>query len=72
MRYIFDKNIDPNCEYCEHSLLDNENQGDLICLKKKQPVIPCKKFKYAPLKRIPRTFNMLNFENLSQEDFTLD
>lgn len=47
------KPIEPMCEYCERA---HTESGTLICSKKGEVSSDdsCKKFKYDPLKRVPR------------------
>lgn len=63
------KAIEPMCEYCER--VHTENDGRLICEKKGEVCGDdnCKKFKYDPLKRIPKS-PKLNMD-FSPEDFQI-
>ncbi|MGN0468390.1 MAG: hypothetical protein ACI4GY_06680 [Acutalibacteraceae bacterium] len=47
--------IEPKCEYCQRAFLSKET-GALYCEKKGvvESDDSCKKFKYDPLKRVPR------------------
>lgn len=73
LKTIFNKNIDPSCEYCENgNFVESENL--VYCVKKGniEPPEICKKFKYAPLKRVPKYISNINISEFSKEDFTLD
>lgn len=70
-RRLIGKNVEPKCEYCLHGTptLDGES---VICPKKGilNNDAHCKRFRYDPLKRVPREDpEMLSF---SESDFTLD
>lgn len=67
---FFGDKISPACVYCElgHTASDKK----MILCKKKGVVSPyysCKKFVYAPLKRIPKRLPKL--PSFSDEDFSL-
>ena len=52
---LFSKEIPPACQYCRYGFL-NYN-GDGVLCEKKGPVPlfgSCRKFRYAPLKRVPK------------------
>lgn len=52
--HFFGRNIEPACEYCENGSPTIE--GNMIKCRYKgiiPPYYQCKKFVYAPLKRIP-------------------
>ncbi len=52
---LFGRSIEPSCNYCEHGRAMRGQ--DLILCDKKGVVAPyysCKKFMYAPLKRVPK------------------
>ena len=71
MNNIFRKDIDPQCAYCEHGTT-TANKETVICKKQgavMQSFSKCKKFKYDPLKRQPRSpvFN----GDFSKEDFEI-
>ena len=70
MKKLFNKEIAPSCAYC-NSGKNSKNQNVILC--KRFGVVSskdhCKKFKYDPLKRIPKT---LNFEEkFNKEDFSI-
>ncbi len=55
MKNLFNKKISPLCEYCHtgEKSLDNET---ILCINSGvvDPSYHCKKFKYDPLKRVPK------------------
>ena len=67
---LFDKNIEPLCKYCSNSteLADNKF---LICGNRGVVEVDysCKKFKYNPLKRVPKLEPKL--QQFNKEDFEL-
>ncbi|MEG1027150.1 MAG: hypothetical protein RSE07_00550 [Oscillospiraceae bacterium] len=68
--YLFSKDIQPACEYCEHGKLTSDKQI-VLCTKKgsKQPYDCCKSFLYAPLKRTPTRLAPL--PKFDKKDFSL-
>ena len=51
---LFGKNIEPACAYCAHGFWASDHK--MILCEKKGVVAPfyhCRKFVYAPLKRVP-------------------
>lgn len=54
---LFNKNIEPKCEYCEHK--DNCNKNGMTC----------RKYKYDPLERVP--FKNAKLQEFSKDDFKL-
>lgn len=67
---LFGERIDPACQYCEYGKLDRSQQ--MVLCKKRGSVSPyssCRKFKYAPLNRIPR--HSAPLPQYSKEDFML-
>ena len=68
---VLGKNIDPKCQYCQIGTLA-ANGESVICPKKGvlSKNESCGKFRYDPLKRVPReTPEILSF---SESDFTLE
>jgi len=65
--YYFDRNIIPQCAYCEYGRRTKDGRG-MLCEKQglTQETASCKKFLYAPLKRVPT--KQLNIEGLLAED----
>ena len=58
MKNLFNKKIWPSCEYCrmgEKCL----NDDTILCIKNGvvKSSYYCKKFKYNPLKRVPKIYN---------------
>jgi hypothetical protein len=67
---LFQKKIEKSCTYCVHGTKLEEDQ--ILCVKK--GVVPCKKcrkFTYAPTKRIPPRPKALDFDKYKTEDFSL-
>lgn len=67
---LFGRNIDPSCSYCENGSLSSD--GSMILCSKKGIVSPyysCRKFCYAPLKRIPKRPRPL--PKYSEDEFSL-
>lgn len=52
---LFDNQITPACEYCEHGR-DSSEYNMIMCKKKGivSPYFRCKKFRYDPLRRVPK------------------
>lgn len=66
---LFGNYIEPSCSYCEHGSMTKD--GAMILCEKQGVVFPffsCRKFTYAPLKRVPKkemplpTFDKSDFE----------
>ena len=67
---LFGGRIEPACEYCE--LGNRQETGDMILCAQRGVVAPyysCRKFVYAPLKRIPSRPRAL--PQYSPDDFQL-
>lgn len=67
---LFSQEIDPSCDYCKYGFITH--RGDSILCEKQGVTLPghsCKKFVYAPLKRIPKRPNAL--PEFSPSDFEL-
>ena len=68
---LFNKKIDPCCAYCEHSTKINDSE--IICIKK--GVMPaygsCRRFLYAPLKRVPEAPAVIPTDKFTAEDFEI-
>lgn len=67
---LFGKNIEPACAYCENG--SPSKDGSMILCDKKGIVSPyysCRKFCYAPLKRVPKP--PMPLPKYSAEDFKL-
>ena len=68
---LFRKKIERSCTYCLYSTkLDEET---ILCSKKgiRSAELPCRKFKYAPCKRVPVKEKALDFSKYETEDFSL-
>ena len=67
---LFGKNIEPSCSYCE--LGKPYQNGQMVFCPKNGVVSPyfsCRRFQYAPLKRIPK--RMPPLPQYQPEDFEL-
>lgn len=67
---LFSKGIPPACEYCKFGFLTRDGKT-VLCEKKGvcSPSGSCRKYLYAPLKRIPRRPNAL--PKYDKSDFEL-
>ena len=68
---LFRKRIPRSCQYCVHSAeLDEER---LLCTKRGIVSVDhqCRKFRYAPCKRIPPKPKAPDFSDYTKEDFSL-
>lgn len=68
---LFRKRIECRCGYClRGTRLDDEQ---VLCAKKgiRDTDSKCWKFKYDPIKRIPKKAKALDFSKYDQEDFSL-
>ena len=69
---LFRKDIEKICRYCVHSAQLSEEQ--MFC-RKKGIVVPnnsCRRFSHDALKRVPPQPARVNFDQFSEEDFSLD
>ncbi|MBC8585029.1 hypothetical protein [Youxingia wuxianensis] len=67
---LFSKEISPACQYCKYGFITRDGKS-VLCEKKgvADPFDRCRKYQYAPLKRIPRRPNaLLTFD---KSDFEL-
>jgi hypothetical protein len=67
---LFNKDITPACEYCE--LGENSSDGSMVMCQRNGTVSPyfrCSKFKYSPIRRVPRQSPKL--PKMNPEDFSL-
>lgn len=64
---LFGNNINPACAYCENAA----NEKDAIYCKKGKKIVDgkCRKFKYDPLLRAPKSTG--SQQQFSEEDFVL-
>lgn len=69
-KYIFDKKIQPSCQYCSFGVL-TKDVNVILCPRKGSvsALSSCKLFEYAPLKRQIKRFAPL--PQFSKEDFEL-
>lgn len=69
---LFEKNIEPKCEYCSRGDYLADKDG-VACIKRgvMSPDDHCRRFKYDPLKRVPDAPRTLVVGNYSEEDFSL-
>lgn len=68
---LFKGNIDPQCAYCEFAEIA-EGSSVVVCKKiggVMQLHSKCKKYRYDPLKRQPKTVSLMS--DYSKEDFQL-
>ena len=68
---LFRKRIPRSCRYCEYSAELNEES--LLCSKRGVVSVEhkCRKFRYAPCKRIPVKPKAPDFGKYDEEDFSL-
>ena len=68
MKNLFRKNISPSCEYCSTGVLVNNK---ILCIKYgvTNSKNNCKKFKYDPLKRIPKKPKKIS--QFNEKDFII-
>ncbi|RGX54664.1 MULTISPECIES: hypothetical protein [Anaerotruncus] len=67
---LFSKEIPPACEYCKYGFLTRDGKT-VLCEKKgvSNPYDSCRKYQYAPLKRVPKRPNAL--PKFDKSDFSL-
>ena len=68
---LFRKRIPRSCQYCVHSAKMDEES--LLCTKCGVVSVDyqCRKFRYAPCKRIPVKPKALDFSQYHKDDFSL-
>lgn len=68
---LFRKRIPRSCQYCAYGASLDENQ--MLCTKHGvvSMYYECRKFRYAPCKRIPSKPKPLDFSKYDSEDFSL-
>ncbi len=68
---LFRKKIDPRCAYCQHG--KDAEEGFVICKKKgiRRDTDKCRKFKYAPLRRVPPRPVSVDFTKYDDRDYSL-
>lgn len=68
---LFIKKIQRSCAYCQFSVrLDDEQY---LCTKRglRTEADSCRKFRYDPLKRIPKKVKPVDFSKYETDDFSL-
>lgn len=70
-RKLYGKGIVPACAYCAKGTAASDNES-ILCLKKGivNPDYSCRRFKYDPLRRIPKIPPEL--EKFTAEDFSIE
>lgn len=68
---LFRKRIPRSCQYCQYSAAMENDQ--LLCSKRGVVAasFECRKFRYAPCKRIPVKMKAPDFSKYENEDFSL-
>ena len=68
---LFRKKIARSCSYCHHGAVVNEEQ--ILCTKRGIVSVDhsCRKFRYAPCKRIPPRMKALDLDKYQETDFSL-
>lgn len=68
---LFRKKIERSCAYCQHGTA--LETGKILCAKKglRPAEGRCGRFRYDPLKRIPKKPKALDFSQYDQQDYSL-
>ncbi len=68
---LFRKKIERSCLYCAHGTVLDENA--VLCCKKGvvSPDKKCHSFRYEPCKRVPPKPKQPDFDQFTEEDFSL-
>ncbi len=68
---LFRKRIEKSCSYCAHAA--NIDDGLVLCTKRGVISVDgkCRKFTYAPCKRIPKKPKAMDFHKYDEEDYSL-
>jgi len=68
---LFDRNIEPNCEYCRYS--SELGNNEFACSRRgiMEGSGSCASFRYEPTKRVPESAQGLKSSGVTGEDFTL-
>ncbi len=69
---LFKKDIEPQCSICEHGT--SAAGGSVVCKKAggiMQAYSKCRKFKYDPIKRLPKVAKPTLNGEFTKEDFEL-
>ena len=71
MGMLFRKRIEKSCGYCDHAV--SIDDGLVLCTKRGVVSVDkkCRKFKYAPCKRMPKKPKAMDFHKYDEEDFSL-
>ena len=70
MNSLFDKKLEPRCEYCAHATVPADRSFAMCRFRGINPLSgKCRKFRYDPLMRIPQA--KLSVEKYKAEDFAL-
>ena len=71
-RKLYGNNIQPCCEYCQSARRATDGR---VMLCSRRGIVPmyhkCRKFRYAPCKRIPPKPKAPDFSDYTKEDFSL-
>ena len=69
---LFRKDIPVSCAYCRHSA-GTEVENTVLCSKcgVTPPKDKCRRFRYDPLKRIPKKAKAQDFSKFDEAEFTL-
>lgn len=67
---LFSSEISPACRYCKYGFITRDGKS-VLCEKKgvSDPDASCRKYRYAPLKRVPKRPNAL--PKFDKSDFEL-
>ena len=68
---LFRKKITPACAYCQWGTAMDDSQ--ILCMKKGVVLAEskCRRFRYAPCKRIPAKMKPLDTKKYDEVDFSL-
>lgn len=68
---LFRKKIERSCAYCAYST--RLEDGTVLCAKKgfRQEEDSCRRFRYDPLRRVPKKAKAMDFSRYSEDDFSL-
>ncbi len=68
---LFRKKITRSCSYCQRGTAMDDNQ--VLCIKRGIVTADhsCRKFRYAPCKRIPPKMKALDLDKYKDVDFSL-
>ncbi len=68
---LFRKKIERSCAHCIHGV--HLEDGQILCTRKglKTREDKCFRFRYDPLKRLPKKAKALDFSRYDKEDYSL-